>query len=48
VLLGLPYYEPLPIVDIPTFYRQVAEEFPDVSIMICNYSASATDLVSKV
>jgi len=34
VLLGLPYYEPLPIVDIPTFYRQVAEEFPDISIMI--------------
>lgn len=34
VLLGLPYYEPLPIADIPTFYRTVAEEFPKISIMI--------------
>jgi dihydrodipicolinate synthase/N-acetylneuraminate lyase len=34
VLLGLPYYEPLPIADIPTFYRTVAEEFPNISIMI--------------
>jgi dihydrodipicolinate synthase/N-acetylneuraminate lyase len=34
VLLGLPYYEPLPVVDIPHFYRMVAEEFPNISIMI--------------
>jgi dihydrodipicolinate synthase/N-acetylneuraminate lyase len=34
VLLGLPYYDSLPIKDIATFYRQVAEQFPDLSIMI--------------
>lgn len=34
VLLGLPYYNPLPIKDIATFYRQIAELFPDLSIMI--------------
>src|SRR5437867_8988187 len=30
VLLGLPYYEALPVRDIATFYRQVAELFPDL------------------
>ena len=34
VLLGLPHYEPLPIADIATFYREIAELFPDLSIMI--------------
>ena len=34
VLLGLPYYDPLPVRDIPTMYREVAELFPDISIMI--------------
>src|SRR5712692_4328250 len=34
VLLGLPYYDPLPVGDIPTMYREVAELFPDISIMI--------------
>ena len=34
VLLGLPYYDPLPVRDIPTMYREVAELFPDLSIMI--------------
>ena len=34
VLLGLTYYEPLPIGDIATFYRSVAEMFPELSIMI--------------
>jgi dihydrodipicolinate synthase/N-acetylneuraminate lyase len=34
VLLGLPHYEPLPIADIATFYREVAEMFPELSIMI--------------
>ncbi|MPZ16090.1 MAG: hypothetical protein GEU73_17005 [Chloroflexi bacterium] len=34
VLLGLPYYDPLPVHDIPTMYREVGELFPDISIMI--------------
>lgn len=34
VLLGLPYYDPLPVRDISTMYREVAELFPDISIMI--------------
>ena len=34
VLLGLPYYDPLPIRDIPTFYRTIADLFPDLSIMV--------------
>lgn len=34
VLLGLPHYEPLPIADIATFYREIAGMFPDLSIMI--------------
>lgn len=34
VLVGLPYYDPLPIRDIPTFYRTVSEAFPDLSIMV--------------
>ena len=34
VLLGLPYYDPLPVRDIPVMYREVAEMFPDLSIMI--------------
>jgi len=34
VLLGLPYYDPLPVRDIPTMYREVSELFPDISIMI--------------
>lgn len=34
VLLGLPYYNPLPIREIPGFYRAFAEAFPDLSIMI--------------
>jgi len=34
VLLGLPHYEPLPVADIATFYREMAEMFPDLSIMI--------------
>jgi len=34
VLLGLPYYDSLPTRDIPTFYRNIAELFPDLSIMI--------------
>jgi 4-(2-carboxyphenyl)-2-oxobut-3-enoate aldolase len=34
VLLGLPYYDPLPISKIPAFYREAAETFPNLSIMI--------------
>ena len=34
VLLGLPYYNPLPVSQIPAFYRTFAEAFPDLSIMI--------------
>jgi 4-(2-carboxyphenyl)-2-oxobut-3-enoate aldolase len=34
VLLGLPYYDPMPVRDIPTFYRTMSEMFPDLSIMI--------------
>jgi dihydrodipicolinate synthase/N-acetylneuraminate lyase len=34
VLVGLPYYAPIPIRDIPTFYRTLSELFPDLSIMV--------------
>jgi dihydrodipicolinate synthase/N-acetylneuraminate lyase len=34
VLLGLPYYNPLPVSQIPGFYRTFAEAFPDLSIMV--------------
>ncbi len=34
VLLGLPYYDALPIPKVIAFYKDVAEAFPDLSIMI--------------
>lgn len=34
VLLGLPYYDPLPVRDVPTFYRTLSELFPELSIMV--------------
>jgi len=34
VLVGLPYYDSLPVRDIPTFYRTISELFPDISIMV--------------
>jgi len=34
VLLGLPYYDPLPIANSPAFYRTMAEAFPELSSMI--------------
>ena len=40
ILLGLPYYDPLPIRDIPTFYRTIADLFPDLSIMVYHNPAN--------
>jgi dihydrodipicolinate synthase/N-acetylneuraminate lyase len=34
VLLGLPYYDAMPIPKVVAFYKEFAEAFPDVSIMI--------------
>lgn len=34
VLVGLPYYDPLPISKIAAFYRELAATFPELSIMI--------------
>ena len=34
VLLGLPYYDAMPIPKVVAFYNEVAQTFPDMSIMI--------------